>query len=163
MDPTLLHTWAQAIKMAVADHYAAQGVALPAWQQVLAWTPAYDCEMVAVYPEAAFAHDGSMNATDTAAAMADPAHAMRYARIAIAVVRCVPTLDDNGNPPATTVAEAAALPILTDALLVWDAVVAAQRAGTIPTCGSVAFESWASVEANGGLGGGVTRIRCAVW
>lgn len=163
MDPMLVHTWAQGIKLAIVLAYELAAVPLPEVRQVVPGTPAYDCEMLAVWPEVLLAHDGSLNQTETAISWADPAHNMRFARFAVAMLRCVPTLGPNGDPPSVTDNEAASLVIQQDALMVWDAIRTGQGTGTIPQCASVGYESWAAVEPNGGLGGGVTRVRVAVW
>lgn len=159
----LVSTWAHGIKLAVEAYYTAQAVSLPAVRQVVPGTPAYDCEMLAVWVEAMFAHDGSLNAVETAIGWAEPAHHLRFARFAVALLRCVPTLGPNGDPPSVTDNEAASLPIHQDSIMVWNAISAGQATGTIPQCSSVGFESWAAVEPAGALGGGITRFRVAVW
>jgi hypothetical protein len=159
-DPDLIGTIAQTVKVALVTHYATVGFDLPAFQQIVPGLPAYDCEMVAIQAEAILPHGGSASLDVTAQAHKyEPAHSMRYVRLAIVILRCVPGPHDDGKPPTVAETEAAAAVILRDAILVGNALLTAELAGEFTGCSGMAVESWEGVEPSGGLGGGILRVR----
>lgn len=163
IDPQTPFMLASAVKLAVVAGYAAAGLTLPAMQHVVPGVPAYDCEMLAVQLEAAFAHEGALQNVDAEPRFPGAAHGMRYGRFAVFLVRCVPTFNSQGNPPSVVDNEAAAMTVLQDSVMVFNSVLAAQLQGLLPGCSSVSYESWAAIEPSGGLGGGTTRLRIALW
>lgn len=143
---------------AVVAHYIAAGVSLPARQYVANGLPSFDCEQITVFVENTYGIQGSPLAENPAAQLRDAGHAMRAAVFAITIVRCVPVLDDEGDPPSPADESASAAEIYADATLCLNALVAAEVAGGLPGCGSVAFLQWRNENAQGGLGGGTLRV-----
>jgi len=155
--PDRLYTVAsQALEIAVAALEASAGGA-PARRYVsdgpmLAW----DCEQVAVTAESTFGHQGNISAP-----VVDPVQclAMRGAVLGVWVVRCAPTMDDDGEPPAAAAINANAAVVLADPTVVFDALAAALRDGTWLGAHGLAFEEWTGIGPEGGLTGGVLRVR----
>lgn len=164
--PDRLYVLARGVLDAVVAGYATDGVNLPAHRLVTPGLPAWDCEGVYVQVERTFGHDGNITAETLQPLTRHAGHAMRAVSIAVTVLRCVPGVHDNGaggiSLPAPEEEEAAAELILTDAQRVLNVLVAAQKAGDLPGCNSLAFEQWQSVGPEGDLGGGLLRIRMGV-
>lgn len=116
-----------------------------------------DCESLAIMVENSYGTEA-----DPTQELSDPmgmAFAMRGTSLGVALLRCVPDIDDNGAPPSAAEIEGAAELILTDAMAVFNTLVAAQVSGQLATCTGLAFDRWTSEGPAGGLGGGVTRFR----
>ena len=166
-NPTRLYVLAQAVKDAVVAGYAAyitsgdlpDDMALPDRQYVAPGAPPHDCELLAVQVESTAAYTGDLGSGTTSPWLGSAGHAMQAATVAVHVVRGVPTLTEQGDPPSTDSEEDASALILTDALAVLGSIVAAQRDGDLPRCASVALLGWTAIQPNGGLGGGIVRIR----
>lgn len=145
---------------AVIGGYASAGVDLPERQLVVPGTPVWDCELLAVHVERQFGYSGTI-ASEVIEPLTEAAGwVMRGAIVAVHLIRCVPTFDDdNGTPPTVTAEAAAARAILTDSQLLVNVLADAVRDGDIGTCNSVAFQEWQSLTPSGGLGGGLLRMR----
>lgn len=144
---------------AVVAGYVTAGVELPERQLIAPSLPVWDCELLAVHVERQFSYAGNL-ASEVVEPLTDaPGFALRGAVIAVHLIRCVPSQDDDGNPPTAAAETAAAETILRDSQLLVNVLVAAVRNGDIGTCNSVAFQEWESLTASGGLGGGRLRMR----
>lgn len=159
-DPDRLWLLANAVKDAVVDGYADADVELPGRQYVTVGPlPPHDCEQFVVSVESTFGHEGAIQQEVVDPLTAKPAHAMRAARVTFHIVRCWPVMGDDGEPPSVADEEAAAEAAMADSQLLLNAIVAAQRAGDLPRCGTVAFEQWTAITPSGGFGGGTLRLR----
>lgn len=116
-----------------------------------------DCESLAVMVEATYGMEADP-VLEQATAMG-LGFAIRGAIIGVAIIRCVPDMDDDGHAPEASAVEESAAMILTDAMAVFNTLVAAQQNGQLATCNGLAFDRWASEGPQGGLGGGVLRFR----
>lgn len=167
MPPSNDRVWqiAKAVLAAVVDGYAAESVALPARQFVSPGLPAWDCDILAVQATRTFGHAGNVAAEIIDPQTPSAGHAMRGVALDVHLIRCVPTTHDDGtniSVPSVIEEEAAAEVILTDAQLLLNVLVAAQRAGDLPGCSGLAFEQWRNLGPSGGLGGGVLTVRVQV-
>lgn len=156
--PDRIYAIADACLDAVVAHYATLGTELPARQYVANGTPAYDCEQLTVNVESTAPITGSPLNEIASDLIRDAGHAMRSGLYAVTILRCIPTLDDEGDPPPVTDEAASSALIYADAVNVLNALIAAEIAGEIPGHGSVVFRGWQSVEPQGGLGGGILRV-----
>lgn len=150
---------ALALLTAVEDGAAAEGVTLPARRYVAHMLPSADCDQLTVHVERTFGYEGALEAEQLLPQYARAGHALRGATYVVQLWRCVPALDDNGNPPTAAALQASAQEIDADAVLLVNSVLAAERAGDLPGCSGVAIENWTPLTASGGLGGGELRVR----
>lgn len=154
---------------AVEAHYGSEGYDLPARRYVANGLPAFDLtedqecdEQVTVFCESTYGIQGSPLIEDPREQLADAGHAMRAGIFAITVVRCVPTIDDSTAIPTVAEENASSQEIYADAVLTLNALVAAQRAGELPGCGSITFLRWTNENAQGGVGAGTLRVAIAL-
>ena len=164
-DPDAIDTLAHAVKDAVIDGYAALSEPLPAHRVVAPGTPALDCEGLYVFVERTFAHDGNVVQEVLQPMPAAAGFSLRACTIGVLLVRCVPVVSQQGQravPPKAEDEEAAAQQILRDATLVVTILGAAQKAGQLAGCNSLALENWTSRGPDGGLAGGLHRLRAGV-
>jgi hypothetical protein len=157
--PERLWNLAVDVKMAIIDGFASAGVDLPARQYVSYGFPAHDCAQLVVAAEATAGTEGALSQEVVEPVLGKPGHAMRYARFGITLLRCVPVVQDDGDPPTVEDEEEAAETVLADTVLLLNSIVAAQRSGDLNRCGGVAFEQWTAISPLGGLGGGILRVR----
>lgn len=167
MPPSPDRIWllAQELRDVIVAGYALAGVDLPERQFVSPGLPAWDCEILAVQLERTFGIAGNLATEIIEPQLPQAAHAMRGATFAVHLIRCVPTLHDDGTNvqvPSVTEEEAAAKVIYTDVQMLLNVIVAGQRAGDLPGCSGVAFEAWQTVGPQGGLSGGYLRLRLMV-
>ena len=116
---------------------------------------AWDCEQLVVAVASTFSHDGNV-ATEyqgTAVAMAP-----RAAEVEVWLVRCCPTPDDDGEPPAADAIDASAAVVLADPMIILDTLWRKHAAGELASCKGLAFRRWQAVGPSGGLTGGVLRL-----
>ena len=159
---------AQACLDAVVDYYTAEGQDLPERRYVANGLPAFDatdeghCDgQLTVFVEATYGIEGNPLQENPNALLGDAGHAMRAAVLAVTIIRCVPTVGGEGHSPQIPSAAeetASAREIYEDAVLMFNALLSAERAGTLPGCGSVAFLRWVNENAQGGVGGGTLRV-----
>lgn len=167
MAPSPDRIWllAQELRDVISHGYAVAGVDLPERQFVSPGLPAWDCEILAVQLERTFGIAGNLATELIEPQLPAVGHAMRGATFAIWLIRCVPTIHDDGTNvqiPSVTEEEAAAKIIYSDVQLLLNVIVAAQRAGELPGCSGLAFEVWQTVGPQGGLSGGYLRLRLMV-
>ena len=117
---------------------------------------AWDCEQVAVTVESVYGHQGNV-----ASAQVDPVQCLRMsgAVLGVWVVRCAPTMDDDGTPPAAVTIDTNAAVVLGDPIVMLDALTAGLRSGAWLGAYGLAFEEWTGIGPEGGLTGGVLRVR----
>lgn len=80
---------------------------------------------------------------------------VNYITLTATILRCVPTLDDDGNLPTVTAMDAAAQTILSDLWAVWNVLSQAKAAGTLfaGRCREMTFTPAVSQNPQGGCGG----------
>lgn len=164
-----LHDLKLDVLQAVIDYYAAHdaelpvGGRLPAKQFVSAGPPAWDCEQLVVHTERTMGIEGNVAQEVVQPVLPHAGHAMRAAEVMVTLVRCHPTAQRAGSGkvllPSVEQEEAVAAVVDTDGIAVLNALVAAERAGLLPHCHSVAFLAWQVVTAEGGLVGSQLRVR----
>jgi hypothetical protein len=78
-------------------------------------------------------------------------------------VRCTPAMPDTEGDqivlPSTDEEQAAARTLYEDGQRVLNALIAAERAGELPGCHSLVFQSWGTLGPEGGLVAGELRVR----
>jgi hypothetical protein len=139
--------------------------ALPDRQFVYTGLPPADCEQLSVTVERTFGSEGSP-AQERIIPIGDGVPWLRVLVASIQIIRCCSTIDAQGDEPAfpaDTTMTAESLVILTDADLVLQCLIAAQAADQLAGCGGIALENWKAVAAQGGLSGGLTRVRLATF
>lgn len=148
---------------AIAAYYddPVNGLVLPERRLVVVGLPAVDCELLAVSLESVVPIAGSAALQQFVSDDQDPAR-MRAAIIGCWIFRCVPTLDDQGYPPAAADEEAAHLDVIDDEARMWAALLDGLAAGMLPGCGGLAFIGWESVTPEGALAGGCLRIQASM-
>jgi hypothetical protein len=120
---------AKALLDAVVGGYETAGVDLPERQLVALGLPAWDCEQLTVSIERIYAHGGDVNIEAPTVTHAHPGFLMRAAVMSVLLLRCVPTSDDSGTPPAAEDEQAGALAVYADQQLVENAIIDAYNAG----------------------------------
>lgn len=152
-----IYALATACLDAVVAHYITEGVELPERRYVANGLPAFDCEQVTVFVENTVGITGTPTVENPTEWFRDAGHAMRAGIFAVSIIRCVPTMDDEGNPPPVAEENESSQLIYADTVLVLNALIAAEEAGDLPGGGSVVFRGWTNENAQGGLGGGTLR------
>lgn len=155
-------TVAEQVRTAIVSGYDTAGVELPDRRVITFGPPAADCEMLAVQLERVYGIGGDPTVAVLESKAPAAGFAMRGATFAVWLLRCIPDVDlalDQLVLPSVTDEEAAAAVIFTDAQLLSNVLAAAVKAGGLPGCASVAIEDWQNIEPQGGLGGGVLRLR----
>lgn len=155
----LLSTLCHQALAAVEAFYDDQQVALPERRLVSLGQSPWDCELVNVWVlrDQPVAGNPAFQAFESI--RAHPGYSMRAASLAVQVVRCYPTVDDDGNPPDPTVEEEAAHVVYDDADLLWRALIAGADDRSFSQPQGLAFEGWAGLGPDGGLAGGVLTVR----
>lgn len=154
-----LFTLAAAVLSAVETHYAAAGVELPDRRYVSDGLPAWDCEQVTVRVTRTFGTQGSVLA-ETNAVLGGLFH--RTAELEVEVVRCAPTVTDEGAEvawPTANAIEQSAEAILDDAERVPLAIKQAFDAGNLGSCSGVSLMGWAGKGPDGTYVGGTLTLR----
>lgn len=142
-DITRIYDRALAIRDVVVSAFSSAGVSLPEQRFVANGPVAFDCELFAV--EVTRVYRGLPNQQD---AQASKCGGPRSADISLWVVRCVPMLEENGNPPSGDEIQASALQILTDGELLFRAAIAA-----VEGCDSYVLGTLTPTQQQGGFGG----------
>lgn len=116
---------------------------------------AWDCEQVVVGVESIHGHTGELFSSDRPI----DCLLMRAAVLTVWIVRCSPTMRDDGTPPSPAQIDASARAVLSDPLVALNAVVDAYRAGRVTDTHGLAFVESATVGPEGGYVGTATRFR----
>lgn len=116
---------------------------------------AWDCEQLVVAIAATYSHEGNVAAEYQGDAIA---MAARAAEVEVWLVRCCPTQEDDGTPPAADEIDASAAVVLADPMIITDTLWRKYAAGELSTCKGLAFRRWQAVGPSGGLTGGVMRL-----
>lgn len=147
---------------AVVNHWDVDAVPLPERQFVSNGLVVWDCEQVAVAIERTFGTDADAASEAMITGSMDLV-AVRAAQIAVWVLRCVPDMTeaDDGEVvvPSAGAIEASAQTLLSDSVAAFNALCVAVRADELGTCSGIAFEGWNIDGPQGGMGGGVLRVR----
>lgn len=134
---------------------------LPARRLVCIGLPAADCESLQVSIESVTPIDANVGVTALGADNEVTGY-MRAVNLGLWLMRCVPGLDDQANPPAAEDETASALLITGDRVEMEAALHEALDNGELPGCGALAFVEWQSITPEGYIGGGVLRIICSL-
>lgn len=154
-----LYELAGAVLEAVETAYAAETTAaLPDRRYVAEGTPAYDCDQVTVQVTRTFLTSGGI-AQESIAPLGG---AQFVAEVVVSIIRCAAPIGEDGEAPSTSEIEEVAQLVLSDAVVVFDAVNEAQRVGDLPGCSGVGFAGWNAVQPSGGLTGGLATLRLVI-
>lgn len=128
----------------------------PARNYVTVGLPAFDCAEVVVGVDRMLGHLGDPSVEQNQALRC---LAMRAVELSVWVIRCVPVLTNQGTPPTPEHLDTSAQVVLRDPIAVMNGVIAAHNAGQLGDTYGVVFMDWRGITPEGGLGGGVQRIR----
>lgn len=151
-----LYDLAGDVLAAVVAHYLDEGVDLPDRRYVTDGLPAWDCEQVTVRVARTYGHGGDVR-VETGSLLGPLV--LAAADVEVQVVRCSPTVDDAGDPPAADEISASAAAVLDDADLVRAALLAAYKDGLLGACQGAVLVGWTPAGPEGGLVGGATLVR----
>lgn len=115
--------------------------------------PPYDCDQLTV--ETASLGDAPLATTSTIGAGKRITAAMNLVGFRVKLVRCVPTIDEDGNPPDPD-EESVAADLLNKSLwAIWTRVRTAQRAGELfgGDCDHLFYDGASPIDEEGGLAG----------
>lgn len=153
---------AQATLDAVVDNWPVDAEALPELQFLTNGIIPWDgCEMLAV----SIGRTAPLQEADPSLESITAVGAMlgqRFAVVDVTLIRCVPDMVVEGDSitmPSPAELEESASEILRDAQALANAILAAQKAGDLASCNSLAFEDWTPAGPAGGMGGGSQRVR----
>lgn len=122
-----------------------------------------ECEQLAVEVERT---NGTLGDLSQPIIDQTPLTAMRFVTLAVWLIRCVHDLQvegENVTLPSADEMEADAQILLADPTAILNALVAARKAGDLGACGGLAFDEWTAQGPDGGLAGGVLRVRLALF
>lgn len=151
-----LYTLAGDLLAAVEGYFAAEAPAvdLPDRRYVTTGSPAFDCEQVTVtIPQLFTGLPGSAYVGPLVPGVTSAVE------LQVSVIRCVPTMDDGGNPPDTTDLETSAQELLIDADLLRAAMFEAKKDGVFDTCNDVVIAETIAYGPEGGFGGWTQIVR----
>lgn len=149
MSNDFLYTVASQALAAVVSRFATEGISLPARQYVTGGQIALDCEQVVV--EVVRVYTGTPGAE-----LANPVSCAvpRSAEMRIWIVRCVPTLKDNGDFPTQAELDASGEELLTDGwVLVWGLLQEYRDGNFLSQCDKLVIGNLSAVGPEGGFGG----------
>lgn len=140
------------------------GSPLPARQFISAGAPAWDCELLAAWCErTAGLGSADPNVEAAVAHSREPTHAMRYGVFVLTLMRCTPAVPDTVGAevvlPTVADEQAASSQLYEDAQRMLNAVVAAEKAGELTECHSLALVDWRIIGPDGGYVAGELRLR----
>lgn len=156
--PERLYGIARAVLDVTVDALAASEAGAPARAYVsdgpaIAW----DCEQVVVTVEGTFGHKGNVAVEDVSPM---DCLLMRGVTLGVWVVRCAPTIGETEeDPPPADDIDANAAAVLADPMVILDGIADAYRAGLLVETHGMAFQNWTGIGPEGGLVGGVLRVR----
>lgn len=147
----------EVIVAAYATFDPADVAPLPDRRYVADGTAVYDCEQLTVQVERVYSTQG---ATAQEVVADQNCLGMRSATLAITTLRCVPSINSKGQAPKPDAIAAAARRVLPDPTVQWEALRDGFRSGALaPFDNGLAFEAWQAIGPDGGLSGGVLRVR----
>jgi len=145
---------------AVIDHH---GGDLPDRTYVSAMAPPMDCELLATWCERTYSHTGNVVEEVIEPLGSSPSHVLRAGMFVVTMYRCTPAVPDTVGDevvlPSVDEEQAASRQLYTDAQRIQNALRAAERAGELPGCNGMAFDSWTGLGPEGGMVGGELRVR----
>lgn len=141
--PDRLEQIAGELAEAVEFHYAAEGKDLPERRFFVAspQQEVLDCEMFTVSCEGTYGSVTEPDRTETIGKLGEAGYAMRAAVFTLTISRCGPRADDDGLTDDDDETEVARL-VWQDGTLMLNGIVAAHKAGSLPSCGRVVFLDW---------------------
>ncbi len=152
---SLLATLATQALEAVEDYYLANALPLPDRRLVSHGQSPWDCELLNVWVARDYPTDGGPEFESLMSIRPHPGHYFRAAVLGVQLVRCYPTLADDGSPPDADTEAQAAAELLADADQLWRALLEARDMGRFSQPNGVAYEGWTALGPDGGLAGGV--------
>lgn len=157
-NPNRLYGLARQVLDTVAAGLEAANQPAPARQYVADGNlVAWDCEQLVVAVEQTLGHQGNVSAESLDPGLAF-AMAPRAAVMGIWLVRCCPTVNDEGKPPAAERVDESAQLVLRDPQIMLETLWRAHAAGDLGDCQGLVFQRWQAVGPEGGLTGGVLRL-----
>lgn len=142
----------------IANH----GGSLPGRTYVSAGAPAWDCELLAVWCERTYQCDGDITQEARAPQRAGAAHTMRAGTFVVTLLRCTPAVIDVEGAdvvlPTVEAEQEASELLYEDNQRIMNALMAAEKDGSLPGCHGVAFIDWRSLGPFGGLVAGEQRV-----
>lgn len=162
MMPALaIYDLAKKLLAAVVDYYQGENVELPERRFVCPYLPILDCEQLTVHVERTFSNEGDPAVQVIQSIGSHPGHGLRTAVFVIALSRCVPLHDMQGDSivlPPIADEEAAAAQIHADGVHLFNAVLVADKNGDLGGCDLLAILEWISAGNEAGLAGGALRV-----
>jgi hypothetical protein len=161
-----MYDLARACLDAIVVYWPVDAEPLPDAQFVTGGLLAFDgCELLATGVERSYSVEA--DPTFEVLSVLGPGFTNRAVVVMCTLLRCVPVVDtdDSGNVviiPSPAEIEASAIITLGDGQAMFNALVAAARAGDIGGCQTMAFDSWQREGPEGGNGGGTLRVRLGV-
>lgn len=149
---TRLYALAWDILHAVEQHFLNEGVNLPERRYVHVGQVALDCEQLVLAVDQLTA--GLPLGTPPSSRCVQP----KTLRARLWLIRCVPTLTEQGDPPSFASLDESARTLLIDAWTLPAAVLYAQSSGAFGDCSWVEAGPLASVGPEGALGGWALSI-----
>jgi hypothetical protein len=151
---------------ALVASWPVDATALPDRQYVHSGNAIWDCDQLVVSVEGTFPHTGNVNSEEATAHPAAAGFGMRAVRLAIWLVRCIDVgvvneASGDVTPPTQAQADADAAVILSDATALVNVLIGV--AGDLASCHGVSFEGWQAMGPEGGLSGGVLRVRVSLY
>jgi hypothetical protein len=115
--------------------------------------PAYDCDQLTV--ENMGLGDAPLATTSTLGGGRRITAAINFVSFRVKIVRCVPTIDDSGNPPDPAAVAARAAVLNQDVWSIWTRVRTEQREGTLfgGDCDHLFYDGATAIEEEGGIAG----------
>lgn len=162
-DLDLLWNLGSDVLAVLATEWPGDAEPLPERRFVASGEVAWDCAQVAVHVVRTFGIEADLTVEQITAQSASAGFAARAAAVEVTLLRCVADLDARGNAPSADRITSDAAVVLKDPTAVLNVLVAAHRAGNLGSCNGLAFETWQSVGPEGGIAGGVTRFRVALY
>lgn len=131
---------------------------LPSYRYVSAGpAPADFCETLAVWVERDFTIEADVTVEQF---ISGTNLAGRAAVVAVSLMRCVPSMDDQGRPPGIAEQDEAAQVVLTDAQALFNVLLDANR--ELAGCNGFSFENGTVIDPAGGSGGWTLRFRASL-
>jgi hypothetical protein len=166
-DPDRIYDICQAIKAAIVAYYADPANAVPEEHELperqyvadshLAIV--LDCPQLAVACEVTTGYEGDPSLATAIGQFRGAGHAMRAGTFVITLARCSAPQDED-EPTDVEDEEDSARAVYADATRILNALITAEKAGTLPGCGQVAFLSWRPAEeVNAQWAAGVLRVQ----